>query len=172
MQKASNLLGRQRTAVFFLTALLVVIADQLTKWWIRSSLDVGEVLWEAGIFQIVRGQNTGSSFGLFQDHSFALAIVAIVGIVFILVYTLIFYPRFFPSDGLLGKLALGLILGGTTGNLIERICHLIDPSRFGGVTDFISIGWWPAFNIADSSIVVGAILFAYSLLLLAIARKR
>jgi len=44
--------------------------------------------------------------------------------------------------------------------------------RFGGVTDFISIGWWPAFNIADSSIVVGAILFAYSLLLLAIARKR
>lgn len=129
MQKANNLLGRQRNAVFFLTALLVVVADQLTKLWIRSSLDVGDVWWQAGIFSIVRNQNTGSSFGLFQDHSFVLAIVSIVGIVFILVYTLIFYSRFFPSDGLLGKVALGLILGGTTGNLIERICHLVDPSR-------------------------------------------
>jgi signal peptidase II len=171
MQKVSNLQGRQWTAVFFLTALGVVIADQLTKLWIRSSLDVGDVLWQAGIFSIVRNQNTGSSFGLFQDHSLALAIVSIIGIVFILVYTLIFYPRFFPSDGLLGKVALGLILGGTIGNLIERICHLIDPARFGGVTDFLSIGWFPAFNVADSAISVGAILFACSLLLLTVARK-
>jgi signal peptidase II len=53
-----------------------------------------------------------------------------------------------------------LILGGTMGNLIDRL-------RFDGVTDFISIGIWPAFNLADSAIVVGVILFAYSLLRLA-----
>ncbi len=164
MQKAGNLQGRRRNVVFFLIALLVVVADQLSKLWIRSNLLVGQSLFEVGIFQIIHIQNTGAVFGLFQDQSFALAIVAIVGIAFLLVYALIIYPRFFPSDNLLGKSALGLILGGTIGNLIDRL-------RFGGVTDFISIGIWPAFNIADSAIVVGAILFAYSLLLLARAGK-
>jgi signal peptidase II len=169
MQKVSNLQGRRGILFFFLTALGVVIADQLSKWWIRSYPE-GHTIFQAGIFSIVRNQNTGSSFGLFQGHTFALAIVAIVGIAFILVFTLIFYPRFFPSNKLLGKVALGLILGGTIGNLIERIWHLVDPS-FGGVTDFISIGWWPAFNIADSAVVVGVILFAYSLLILVLARR-
>jgi len=150
--------------VFFLITLLVVVADQLSKLWIRSNLAVGESLPEAGFFQLTHIQNTGAVFGLFQDQSFALTIVAIVGIAFLLVYAFIIYPRFFPLDNLLGKSALGLILGGTIGNLIDRL-------RFGGVTDFISIGWWPAFNIADSAIVVGAILFAYSLLLLARAGK-
>ncbi len=165
MQKAGNLQGRRRNVVFFLIALLVVVADQLSKLWIRSNLLVGQSLFEVGIFQIVRlPPNTGAAFGLFQDQSFALAIVAIVGIALLLVCALIIYPRFFPSDNLLGKSALGLILGGTIGNLIDRL-------RFGGVTDFISIGIWPAFNIADSAIVVGAILFAYSLLLLARAGK-
>jgi len=157
--------------LFFPAALLVVIADQLTKLWIRSSLEVGETLWEAGIFQISRIENTGSSFGLFRGHLLTLTIVAIVGIAFILVYTLILYPRFFPPNRLLGKLALGLILGGTIGNLIDRICSLVAPSQFGGVTDFIGVGWWPAFNVADSAIVVGAILFAYSLLVLIFEKR-
>jgi signal peptidase II len=143
---------------------LVVVADQLTKLWIRSNLLVGESLFEAGIFQIVRVQNTGSSFGLFKGHSFALIIVAFVGIAFLLVFTLFLYRRFFPVDNLLGRLALGLILGGTIGNLIDRL-------RFDGVTDFISLGWWPAFNIADSAIVVGAIIFACSLLILAVKKR-
>lgn len=156
--------------VFFLTALLVVVADQLTKWLWIGSYPENHTIFQAGFFKIIHIKNTGSSFGLFQGHSFALAIVAIFGIAFILVFTLIFYPRFFPSDSLLGRLALGLILGGTVGNLIERTCNLIDPLRFGGVTDFISLGWWPAFNIADSAIVVGAIIFAYSLLLLVVKK--
>jgi signal peptidase II len=146
---------------FFLTALLVVVADQLSKLWIRSNLDIRQSLFEAGFFQIARfPPNTGAAFGLFQDQSFALTIVAIVGIAFLLVYALIIRPRFSPLDNLLARTALGLVLGGTIGNLIDRLC-------FGGVTDFISIGWWPAFNIADSAIVVGVIIFAYSLLLLA-----
>jgi signal peptidase II len=146
---------------FFLTALLVVVADQLSKWWIIEHLKPQQSLFEAGFFQIARfPPNTGAAFGLFQDQSFALTIVAIVGIAFLLVYALIIHPRFSPLDNLLARTALGLVLGGTIGNLIDRLC-------FGGVTDFISIGWWPAFNIADSAIVVGVIIFAYSLLLLA-----
>ena len=165
MRKASNPQDRWRDVVFFLAAFLVVVADQLSKLWIMSNLDIGQSLFKVGLFEIVRfPPNTGAAFGLFRDHSFALTIVGIVGIVFILVYALFIYRRYSLLDNLLSRSALGLILGGTIGNLIDRL-------RFGGVTDFISIGWWPAFNIADSAIVVGVILFAYSLLPLARARK-
>ena len=56
----------------------------------------------------------------------------------------------------LSRLALGLVLGGTVGNLIDRLC-------FGYVTDFIDVGIWPAFNVADSAITVGVLIFVYSL---------
>jgi len=164
MQKAGNLGNWRRNVVFFLIVLLVVVADQLSKLWIRSNLLVWQSLPEEGFFRLTHVRNTGASFGLFQDQSFALTIVAIVGIILILVYALIIHHRFFPSDNLLGKSALGLILGGTIGNLIDRL-------HFGYITDFIDIGIWPTFNIADSSIVVGAIIFAYSLLRLARAEK-
>jgi len=164
MQKVGNLRGGWRNVAFFLIALLVVVADQLSKLWIRSNLLVGQSLPEEGFLQLTHVRNTGASFGLFQDQSFTLTIVAMVGIALILVYALIIHHRFFPSDNLLGKSALGLILGGTIGNLIDRL-------NFGYITDFIDIGIWPAFNIADSSIVVGVILFAYSLLPLARAEK-
>jgi len=146
----------------------VLVADQLTKLWIRSSLDIGEVMWKAGIFSITRTKNTGAAFGLFQGHSFVITIIAIVVIALVLFYVLWAHRRYPLFVGRLGWVALGLILGGIIGNLIERICHLIDPVRFAGVTDFISVGWWPSFNIADSALVVGTILLAYSLLLMII----
>ncbi len=170
MRKASNLQDRRRNVAFFLTALLVVVADQLTKLWVRSNLLVGQSLFEVGIFQIIRfPPNTGAAFGLFQGQTFVLTIVGIVGIAFLLFYALFIYRRYPLLDNLLGRIALGLILGGTIGNLIDRLRYLLH--QLGGVTDFISIGWWPAFNLADSAIVVGVILFAYSLLPLARARK-
>ena len=150
--------------VFFLTALLVVVADQLSKMWIRSNLVVGQSLPETGFFRLTHIHNTGAAFGLFQGHSFALTIVALVGIVILLVYALLIYRRFPILDNLLGKSALGLVLGGTVGNLIDRL-HL------GYVTDFIDVGFWPAFNIADSAIVVGVIMLAYSLRFLARTEK-
>jgi signal peptidase II len=146
----------------------VLVADQLTKLWIRSTLDVGEVLWRAGIFSIVRSKNTGAAFGLFQGHALVIAIVASVAVALVLFYVLWAHRRYPIFNSRLSWVALGLILGGIIGNLIERVCNLIDPSRFVGVTDFASIGWWPSFNVADSSLVVGTILLAYSLLLMII----
>ena len=151
--------------VFFLTALLIVTADQLSKLWIRSNLLVGQSLPEAGFFRLTHVHNTGAAFGLFQDQTFALTIVALVGIAVLLVYALFIYRRFPLLDNGLGISALGLVLGGTVGNLIDRL-------RFGYVTDFIDVGIWPAFNIADSAIVVGVIIFAYSLRSLARAGKQ
>jgi signal peptidase II len=146
----------------------VLAADQLTKLWIRSTLDIGEVLWQWGIFSIVRSRNTGAAFGLFQEHSLVIAIVAIVVITLVLFYVLWAHRRYPIFNSRLGWVGLGLILGGIVGNLIERICNLIDPSRFKGVTDFISVGWWPSWNIADAALVVGTILLACSLLLMII----
>jgi len=167
MQKVNRLRDKWRNVVFFLTALLIVIADQLSKIWIRSNLAVGQSLPEVGFFQLTHVQNTGAVFGLFQGQSFALTIVGLVSVAALVVYAL-FINRHFPLlDNRLSNSALGLILGGTVGNLIDRL----NPN-LGGVTDFISIGIWPAFNIADSAITVGVIIFAYFLLRLARAEKR
>jgi len=103
--------------------------------------------------------NTGAAFGLFQGHLFALTIVAIVGVVVLLIYAFFAYRRFPFLDTKPNRVALGLMLGGTVGNLIDRL----NPN-LNGVTDFISIGIWPAFNIADSAVTIGVIVFAYSLL--------
>lgn len=160
MPKAEPPQGNWWNVVFFLTALLVLAADQLSKTWLRSNLATGESLPETGLFRLTHVQNTGAAFGLFQDQTFPLTIVAIVGIVVLLLFALLFSRRFPFLASRLGKLALGLVLGGTVGNLADRL-------NLGYVTDFIDIGIWPAFNVADSAIVVGVILFAYSLLSLA-----
>ncbi|MFC2005371.1 signal peptidase II [Chloroflexota bacterium] len=164
MQRADFPQGKRRNIVFFLTALLVAAGDQLSKTWIRSNLDLGESLPDTGLLRLTRVHNTGAAFGLFQDQAFSLTIVALVGIIVLLLFVLFFYRRFPLQDNRLCKPALGLVLGGTVGNLIDRL-HL------GYVTDFIDFGIWPAFNIADSAITVGIILFAYSLLFLARTEK-
>ena len=154
---------------FFLTAVLIVAADQLSKIWIRANLlDVGQPLFEIGFFRIVLAPpNTGAAFGLFQGHQFALTIFSLIAVAAILGYALLFYRRFPLLDNMSNRIALGLILGGTVGNLIDRLNPNLE-----GVTDFISIGIWPTFNVADSAVTVGAILFAYSLLRLLRAEKQ
>ena len=165
MQKVNSLQGKWGNVVFFLTALLLVTADQLSKLGIRSNLVIGESLFEVGFFRLTRVHNTGAVFGLFQGQSFPLTIIASVGVAALLLYAL-FFHRTLPFLGnRLGRLALGLVLGGTVGNLIDRI-------YLGYVTDFIAVSIWPAFNIADSAVVVGITILAYSLIGLARAGER
>ena len=157
MQKANRLLGIQHTSLFFLAALLVIAVDQLSKLWIRSNLPLGQSLPITDWVKLTHVSNTGSAFGLFPGQSFFLTIVAITGIAFLLVLAFYGY-RWLPFlNNIWSWVALGLILGGTIGNLIDRI-------RFGGVTDFVDFGFWPAFNAADSAIVVGVVMLACRLL--------
>ncbi len=165
MQKVNSLQGKWGNVVFSLTALLLVTADQLSKLGIRSNLAIGESLFEVGFFRLTRVHNTGAVFGLFQGQSFSLTIIALVGVAALLLYALFFHRKLPFLDNRLGKLALGLVLGGTVGNLIDRI-------YLGYVTDFIAVSIWPTFNIADSAIVVGIIILAYSLIGLARAGER
>ncbi|MFC1892485.1 signal peptidase II [Chloroflexota bacterium] len=164
MRRVSSISGKWRVLLFFLTAMLVVAADQSSKTWIRS-YPKGRSIFESGFFRIIHSQNTGAAFGLFQGQSFALTIIAFIGVAVLLFCALLIYRRFPVLDNRLAISALGLVLGGTVGNLVDRLC-------LGHVTDFIDFRFWPAFNIADSAIVVGTIMFACLLLMLARTEKQ
>ena len=158
MQKADLPRPRWQNLVLFLIAFLIIVADQLTKGWIRSFPE-GQTIFRIGFFQIAHIQNTGAAFGIFQGLSGVLAIFPMLGVALILLYAF-FFSRSFPTyDNRLNRVALGLILGGTVGNLIDRF-------RLGYVIDFIDFHYWPAFNVADPAIIVGTILFAYSIIFL------
>ena len=159
MQKVDHPRGKRRNVAFLLASSLIVAADQLSKTWIRSNLAVGESVAETEFFQITHVCNTGAVFGLFQGRSFALTVAAVAVIVLLLVYVVFISRRLPFMDNTVSKTALGLILGGAIGNLIDRL-------RSGCVTDFIDFGFWPAFNVADSAVTVGVIIFAVTLIVL------
>jgi len=141
-------------ALIFLGVIAVVLLLDITsKEWIRANLSPGSAFPEIWRLTIVNVQNTGSAFGLFTNQAFLLSIVAIAGLIVVLLFF-----RYLGELGFLGGLALSLIFAGALGNLIDRL-------RFGSVTDFIYFRlwgsvFWPAFNVADSAITVGAILLA------------
>lgn len=157
MQKTNFNPYNLRNVVFFLIGFLIVLNDQLSKAWIRINLRIGQSLFDIGFFRITYVSNTGAAFGLFPDQTFALTIIAFFGVAIIVLGALLGH-RYLPFlNSMLGKVALGLVLGGTVGNLIDRL-------RFGYVTDFIDFKVWPTFNIADSAVTIGIIIFAYSIL--------
>lgn len=150
----------RQKAVYFIIALPIIAADQLSKLWIETNLAVGESIPETGFLRLTHIRNTGASFGMFQDQYMVLAIISIIGICVLLSLILFMYHRFSFLSATSVKIGLGLMLGGITGNLIDRLSS-------GYVTDFIDFSFWPAFNVADSATVVGAIIMAYSLLRMA-----
>ena len=160
MQKLNRPQGKWRNVVFGCIALLVILADQLCKTWIKANLAVGQSLFDTGFFRIVRVHNTGAAFGIFKDHNLTLIIVAFVGIIVILLLVFLLCSRWSFLDSMLVMSAIGLVMGGTIGNLIDRL-------RQGYVTDFIDFKVWPAFNIADSAVTVGVIIIAYCIICLA-----
>ncbi len=132
---------------------IVVALDQWTKYLVRSRLSFGEIWspweWLAPYARIVNWNNTGAAFGLFRSGGLVFTVVAIIVSVAILFY----YPRV-PASQVPLRLALALQLGGAVGNLLDRLVQ-------GTVTDFISLGAFPVFNVADASISIGvAVLMA------------
>lgn len=144
----SGLIKRYRMLVII--ASLVIILDQITKAWIRNNLSIGETWmpweWLAPYARLVYWNNTGVAFGMFQGQGYLFAILAVIVAAAIIYY----YPRVDVKDIPL-RIALGLQLGGAIGNLIDRILFA------GQVTDFISLGTFAVFNIADGSITMGVI---------------
>lgn len=126
---------------------IVVALDQWTKYLVRSRLSFGEIwspwAWLAPYARIVHWNNTGAAFGLFRSGGLIFTVVAVIVSLAILYY----YPRV-PASQIPLRLALALQLGGAVGNLLDRLVQ-------GTVTDFISLGTFPVFNVADASISMG-----------------
>jgi len=160
MQKVKRLQFSWRDFVFADIVLLVIVADQLSKFWIIRHLRPGEVLWDGGICRIINIQNSGAAFGIFKGHTLALIFVDFIGI-FVILYLVFGLRNRWPFIKNMPVLtAIALILSGTIGNLIDRL-------RVGYVTDFIDFKFWPVWNISDASVTVGTILLAYCLIFLA-----
>jgi signal peptidase II len=159
MPKLHHLRDKWRDIVFAGIALLVVAADQLSKWWITAHLAMGESLVDFGFFRIMRIQNTGAAFGIFQGHPLVFTVIDFIGIVVFLVLVLVMRRRWPFLDRMWVRSGIALILGGTVGNLIDRL-------RFGNVTDFFDFKIWPTFNVADACITVGIIILIFSVVFL------
>jgi signal peptidase II len=161
MEKLHHFLRNNwRDLVFGCIIILVVVADQLTKTWIRNNLAVGEVLFDAGFFRIIHIWNSGAVFGIFKDHSSILLVVAIMGIIAILLLVFFLRKRWPFLNTMPVMTGIALILGGTIGN------NLFDRVQLGHVTDFIDFKIWPVFNVADTSVTIGVIMLAYCLIFL------
>ena len=131
-----------------LVAGVIIALDQWSKYAIRTTLAKGEIWspweWLTPYARIVHWDNSGVAFGLFQGSGQIFMILAIVVAIIIIYY----YPRIAGNDWIL-KVAMSLQLAGAVGNLIDRMM------LNGRVTDFISVGDFPVFNVADASISVG-----------------
>lgn len=151
--------------IFVLVAVLVVLADQLTKLWVSSILSPGQTLWHFGFFSITLAENTGAAFSLFQGAFLPLVIVRFIGIIAILTIVILWNRRIRDWGGNWLMAALGLLLAGSIGNLADQL-------RLRYVVDFCYTGFWPTFNIADSSVVVAMFIIAFLVILPRHPRKQ
>ncbi len=142
-------------ALFWAAAALVLLLDQATKELVRSLLERGAAWPDADwAIRIQYVTNTGAAFGVLRDQTAFLIVTTFIGLAAIYLYY-----RNPPSDHFVVSAAVGMMLGGAVGNLVDRV-------RLGRVTDFIDFPMWPAFNVADASIFIGiaVILVSYALL--------
>jgi signal peptidase II len=129
----------------------VVAVDQLTKWWAVERLSGGRTIDVVGSLRFNLAFNTGSAFSLAQGRGALISLLALV-----VVAVLLRSGRYATRAS--SAVAIGLVVGGALGNLLDRAFREGEGFLGGGVVDFIDLQWWPVFNVADSAIVVGAIL--------------
>ena len=118
-------------------------ADQLTKAIVTTRLDLGDQVHVAGPFSIHHVTNSGIAFGLFASATPIVILLTALAVA----WMLYFFARSGSRHPVL-PVALGLVIGGSLSNLLDRV-------RLGYVTDFLDLRYWPAFNLADSFIVIG-----------------
>jgi signal peptidase II len=144
--------GQPRTELVALglTAAAVLVLDQATKALVVASLELGDRVELVGDLLILwHVRNTGAAFSLFEGGQLFFMLVTVLAL-----GMLVYFQRALRGRGPLLHVVLGLVLGGTLGNLIDRL-------RQGYVTDFVSMGIgdlrWPTYNVADASLVVGIV---------------
>jgi signal peptidase II len=134
-------------------AFAAVAADQLTKHIVTSQLKLDDAVHVLGPFWIHHVRNSGIAFGFFSQAT--AVVIVLTGLA--VLWMLVFFGRSGSRHPIL-PVALGLVIGGSTSNLLDRV-------RLGYVTDFLDLRWWPAFNLADSFIVAGVLILLATLAL-------
>jgi signal peptidase II len=153
-----------KTIAFLISLLIVYPLDQLTKYWINTTVEFAERIEVIpGLFDITHARNAGGAFSFFANGPLEYRMVFFVGTTLFAIVLLLVFFRKLRSDEVLSATALGVVLGGALGNLTDRL-------RFGEVVDFLDVhlfgGYtWPTFNVADSAIVIGVILLIVEIFL-------
>lgn len=141
-------------------SLIVVVLDQVSKQWIESSFLLFETLQVLPFFNVILAYNEGAAFSFLSDQP-GWQRWFLSGVAVVVTLVMVYWLRGLKQQERLTAIALGLIIGGAVGNLIDRIL-------FGHVIDFLDFFYgqyhWPAFNIADSAISVGVALMLYEVL--------
>jgi signal peptidase II len=153
----------RRFSFLALIGSLIVIADQVTKFLVISGIPLnGAIDLIPDVLGLVHARNPGAAFGMMSASTWefrALFFIFVSVAALVIIAAVVAFSRDIDSWLLL---AFSLFFGGALGNLVDRV-------RFGEVIDFIDVHWgdlhWPAFNVADSALSVGAVLFALHLLL-------
>jgi signal peptidase II len=145
--------ARRGAVILFGTAAAVFLVDRVTKLWAERVLADHPIDVITGVLTLRFTTNSGGAFSLGQSAPwfFAAATVAVSALIVITA---------FRARSVLASVALGLVLGGALGNLVDRVIR--GPGLRGHVVDFIDLHVWPVFNAADSAIVIGAVLLAWS----------
>ncbi len=141
----------RRIRVMLLVALLVLVADQVTKSLAVSRLASGPVHL-IGPFALVLSYNTGVAFSLATGLTGPIVVIVVITVA-----VLAWFGRTVPSTS--AAVGVGMILGGALGNLADRLMR----GHHGAVVDFLRSGFWPTFNLADSAIVCGCAVLAIAL---------
>ncbi len=137
----------------FIVAIVVIILDQIVKYMVKTSMALQQSIPVIeDVFHITYIHNQGAAFGMLSDKTSLLALMTLI-----VVGVLIWYAMRMKSTSKVLRLSLALILGGSVGNLIDRV-------RFGYVVDYLDFRVWPVFNLADSALVVGAFILGYLVL--------
>ncbi len=134
----------KKNIVVFSAALIIIFLDQLTKFLIKQNLQLSQSIpIIKDILHITYITNTGSAFGLLKGFNFIFIAFSII-VIIVIFY---FFKKIKENENLL-QFSVGMLLGGTIGNLIDRLLQ-------GAVTDFIDFRIWPVFNLADSAVTIG-----------------
>ena len=140
--------------LFWITFPSIFFLDQITKYLVYSNMYLGESIPENGLIRITYARNTGTAFSLFRSHGELLLFLSVLVALFFTIYFI-----FIEKPKIFMRLFISLVVAGALGNIIDRI-------RFGYVNDFIDVGFWPIFNIADSSITIAITIYILDALVL------
>jgi len=136
----------KRNFIIFSIAFLILFLDQLTKFLVKQNLQLNQSIpIIKNILHFTYITNTGSAFGLFKGFNLIFVLFSII-----VILVIFYFLKKIKNDERLLQFSVGLLLGGTTGNLIDRIFY-------GAVIDFIDFRIWHVFNIADSTVTISVI---------------